>query len=115
MNGVTSSGRWLLVTLVLVIGGIVLMALLHTPVSRRAVMGFASNFLSDRYSIQMQAERLDYNLLTLDFELHGLSLARQTEPPFFTAGRVHADLPWSAISGSLELTVVEADSSTLSL
>ena len=117
MNAVTSSiRRWMVVPLVLVIGAGLLLALLHAPFGRRAVMGFAAGLLGDRSGVQLQAERLDYNLLTLDFELTDLSLATSdTETPFFSAGRVHVDLPWSAVTGPLTLTVVEVDAATLSL
>ena len=112
MNIVTSSNRrWMVVPLVLVIGTGLILALLHAPFGRRAVLGFATRLLDDRLGVQLQAERLDHNLLTLDFELTGLSLAT----PFFSVGRVRIDLPWLAVTGPLALTVVEVDAATLSL
>lgn len=108
--------RWLVVALALVIGAGLLLAVLHTPPARRSVLAFASGTLDDRYGVQLQAESLDYNLLTLNFELTGLSLATsETDTPFFSAGRVHVDLPWSAVTGQLMLTAVEADQATLAL
>ena len=116
MEAVTGSRRrWLFGTLVLVVGGAVLLALLHAPFSRRSAMGLVSELLSDRYGIRMQAAQLDYNLLTLDFELTELALSDRTEAPFLAADRVHINLPWSAVAGSLTITLIEVDSSTLSL
>ena len=108
--------RWLVVALALVIGAGLLLAVLHTPPARRSVLAFASGTLDDQYDVQLQAERLDYNLLTLNFELTGLSLATSgADTPFFSAGRVDVDLPWSAVTGPLMLTVVEVDQATLQL
>ena len=109
--------RWLVAALALVIGTGVLLTFLHAPPGRRSMLAFASGFLDDRYGVEVQAERLDYNLLTLDFELTDLSLATsdETDTPFFSAARLHVDLPWTAVTGSLALTVVEVDDAALSL
>ena len=115
MEAVTGSRRrWLVGTLVLGVGA-VLLALLHAPFSRRAVMELASDFLDSRYGVRIDTGELDYNLFTLDFELAELSLVRGTDTPFLRADRVHVDLPWSAVTGSLSFTAVEVDSTTLSL
>ena len=104
------------VPLVLAIGVGLILALLHAPFGRRAVLGFATGLLGERSGVRLQAERLDYNLLTLDFQLTDLSLATSdTETPFFSAGRVRVDLPWSAVTGPLALTLAEVDVATLSL
>ena len=108
--------RSLLVVLAIVVGGGLLLALLHTPFGRRSILEFASDLLDDRYDVQLRAERLDYNLLALDFELTDLLLATSdTDAPFFSAGRVHVDLPWSAVTGPLVLTAVDVDGAMLSL
>ena len=109
--------RWLVVALVLVVGAGVLLAFLHAPPGRRFVLAFASRILDDRYDVQLQAARLDYNLFTLNFELTdpSLSTADEVDSPFFTASRVHVDLPWSAAIGSFALTLVETDRPTISL
>ena len=107
---------WLVVALALVVGVSLLLVLLHSPPGRRSVLAYASGILDDRSGIQLQAQRLDYNLLTLDFELTGMSLAAsEAETPFLAAARVHVDLPWSAVTGPVTLTVVEVDDATLSL
>ena len=116
MKAVTSLKRWMFVPLALVIGAGLILALLHAPFGQRAVLRFATGLLSDRSGVQLQAERLDYNLLTLDFQLTDLSVATSdNQTPFFSAGRVRVDLPWSAVTGPLALTVVEVDAATVSL
>ena len=108
--------RSLLVVLAIAVGAGLFLALLHTPFGRGSVLELASDLIDDRYHVQLQAERLDYNLLTLDFELTNLSLATsETYTPFFSAGRVHVDLPWSAVTGRLMLTAVDVDGAMLSL
>jgi uncharacterized protein involved in outer membrane biogenesis len=116
MNSVIgSSRRWLFVALTVVIAIGLLLALLHAPFGRSSVLRYASSVLAERYGLQLRAERLDYNLLTLDFELADVSLATAEETPFFSAGRVHVDLPWSAVTGPLALSIVEVDHAMLSL
>ena len=116
MNSVIgSSRRWLFVALTVVIAIGLLLALLHAPFGRSSVLRYASSILAERYGVQLRAERLDYNLLTLDFELTDVSLATAEETPFFGAGRVHVDLPWSAVTGPLALSTLEVDHAMLSL
>lgn len=94
-----------------------LFMLLHTPFARRQALSFASAFLAESSELHLQVNELDYNLLTLDFHFSDLSLARlhDQSAPFLTARRLHVDLPWSAIRGSLVLTLIEADQLAISL
>ena len=110
-----SSRRWIFATLVPVIGCAAVLALIQAPFARRAVMELAVEYLDSSYGVRLDADSLDYNLLTLDFEFTELTLASGTDVPFLDADRVRVNLPWLAVTGSLSLTEVEVDSPTLSL
>ena len=118
MISVTVFGRrWLVATLMLVFGTGLFLALIHTPVVRSWLLKYAVRTLDERLDIRLEADQLDFNLLTLDFELIQLSVARSDLPdaPFLTAERARVDLPWSAATGTLSFTTVELDRPTVSL
>ena len=62
-----------------------------------------------RSGIVAHADRLDYNLATLDVRLHRVTLATSTalETPFLTADSVHAALGWGILLGRINITLFE--------
>ena len=75
MNSVTvPARRWLIATLMLVMGTGLLLALIHTPIVRARLLTYVARTLDDSFHIHLEADRLDFNLLTLDFELEQVSL-----------------------------------------
>jgi outer membrane protein assembly complex protein YaeT len=80
-------------------GGLMVLAaavigLLHTPPARRYLLDEAIVAL-DRQGLKLSASRLDYNLLTLRFELRDVRLQSKSAPhlpPLLSAARVAVDL-----------------------
>src|SRR5262249_21876129 len=65
----------------------------------------------------VNAETLDYNLLTLTVRLTGISVATPTAAasPFFTAREIRAALPWAILSGRLTIDRIEMVSPAVTL
>jgi uncharacterized protein involved in outer membrane biogenesis len=70
-----------------------------------------------RAGVVAHADRLDYNLATLDVRLHRVTLAATAVPetPFLTADDVHATLGWGILIGRIDVTVLEAAQSRIVL
>jgi len=73
----------------------------HTPPFRRLVLRYAIAEAQRRYAIQIQADRLDYNLAALSFGLSNVRIAAVTTPqaPFFSSNYIHVTLPRRALTG----------------
>ncbi len=111
----------------LVGGGIGLLLLLNTEAVRAPVLDTIFEVLRSRYRIDLRAERVDLNLLTLNVTMYGVEvMAPETrDTPFLTAERVRAALPPSVVLGdvtldSLEMarpriTIIRAEDGTLNL
>ena len=101
----------------LVMGTGLLLALIHTPIVRARLLTYVARTLDDSLHIHLEADRFDFNLLTLDFELEQVSLARsdRLDAPFLTAERARVDLPWSAATGTVSFTTIEVDRSMVFL
>src|SRR6266566_3659967 len=84
--------------ILLLVGVLLLVA--HARFARNLVLASLERNLAT-YGIEARAERLDYNLLTLDVRLTGLSLSRrgQRASPFFFASAVHLKLPAHVLTG----------------
>ena len=118
MHSVTVFGRrWFATALMVVVATGLLLALIHTPIVRSWMLSYAARTLDERFDIRLEATRIDFNLLTLDFELHQVSVASSAQPdlPFLTAERARANLPWSAVLGTLSFSTLTADRPKLSL
>lgn len=83
--------------------------LAHTERIRRAVLARGAAIAASRLGIRVDAARLDYNLLRLDFDIGGLRLSALDSPaqPFFEAQRLAVDLPRSVLRGRLAFAGVE--------
>lgn len=108
--------RWLLVALGLAVVAVAIVAILHTPMAQRQVLGMAGQAL-DRVGIRMSADRLAFNLFSLEANLSGVTLASRDTPdqPFLTVDEAHVDLPWSLLWSELTFDLVELHRPRLSL
>lgn len=90
---------------------------IHLPFVRARALDFAAAQLASRYNLSLQASRLDYNLLTRRVTLDDVRLAATShEPqPFFTAGRVEVELPWSVFRGTLAFDHIGVQSGAVSI
>jgi outer membrane protein assembly factor BamA/autotransporter translocation and assembly factor TamB len=77
---------------------------LHLPSARRLALRFALSRL-EHTGIIARADRLDYNLSTLNFHLAGLTLATSsaTAEPFFAAKDVQVNLSSAVLFGRIDL------------
>ncbi|MBI1353335.1 MAG: BamA/TamA family outer membrane protein [Acidobacteria bacterium] len=81
--------------------------MLHVPVVRQFVLQKGEQYLAENQKMDVQAERLDYNLFGLKSTLQNVTI-RTTDPPdapvFFHADKVFVDLNMSALlRGKLEV------------
>src|SRR5262245_8629273 len=83
--------------------------LVHLPPVRRAVLNRAITTLQDTLNIDLQAERLDYNLFTLRVSLSDvrLSATGQRERPFLTADRITVTVPRSSVLGPFAIDTID--------
>lgn len=104
-------------------------ALLHTPFARSQVLDWIARDARTRFGVELEADRLDYNLGSLSFRLVRVRLkatgevrlkpdttdedegrlkpAPTTIPPFFEADEITLDLPWSALGGTFGIESVQ--------
>ncbi|HEY8550947.1 MAG TPA: translocation/assembly module TamB domain-containing protein [Vicinamibacterales bacterium] len=78
----------------------VLIAAVHLPPVRRAVLDRVVAEVRTRYGIELSADRLDYNLITRRVTLHGVQAAAIGRPPFLRADAIDARLSWGTLAGS---------------
>lgn len=81
---------------------ILLLIIAHLPVVRAAVLSRLGAVLLDQSGIRLSADRLDYRLWSLAFELRGVRLSGgEIDRPFFEAAAVAVDLPWRVLRGEV--------------
>ena len=69
--------------------------LLHIPVVRDFALEKSRRYLVENQNVDVEADKLDYNLFTLTSTLHNVrvrSTEEPDEPPFFVADRIHVNL-----------------------
>ena len=74
--------------------------LLHIPIVRDFALEKSRQYLVENQNIDLEAEKLDYNLFKLSSTLHGVrvrSTEEPDEPPFFVADRVYLNLELSSL------------------
>ncbi|MGZ5423963.1 MAG: translocation/assembly module TamB domain-containing protein, partial [Candidatus Aminicenantales bacterium] len=92
--------RLLRFSLAAVLGLAVIFALLHTLPVRKIVLRYATGRLEKKLGLEVTVERLGYNLLTLRFELSGLTVRDKDKtelPVFLRAARVTARVPLTTL------------------
>ena len=101
--------RWLAPIAVVVLVALAGIAVFHAPPVRARALAMLISRLA-RAGVVARADRLDYNLATLDVRLHRVTLAATAVPdtPFLIADDVHATLGWSVLIGRIDVTVLEA-------
>jgi len=94
----------------------ILLALLHAPFVRTRALTLLAGRLADA-GVVAHADELDYNLLTLNVRMTGVSVATPGSPaaPFFTAQEIRASLPWAILSGRIAIDTVEIVSPAVTL
>ena len=82
---------------------LILVLLAHTPVARAAALRYALVTVQRNYGLALQAERLDYNLVTLRIGLAGLRVSADGSPdePFFEGDYVSVSLPAGVFLGNV--------------
>src|SRR5262245_12898335 len=103
--------RKLLVIACVVLGVLAVFAVLvHTPSAKARALAFAIERLRTDYGLEVQAERLDYNLFTFGIRLRGVTVAaiEDRDEPFLRIDDIRVNLP-STILRRLELQSLEAD------
>jgi outer membrane protein assembly factor BamA/autotransporter translocation and assembly factor TamB len=104
-------------TAVVVILGLALVALLHLPPVRSRALSWVVAELESRYDLLLTSDRLSYNLVSGGVTLTNVRLAARgfADQPFFTATRVHADVPLAAYAGRLILDDVAVEAGRLTI
>ncbi len=100
----------------LLVAALLVVALLHTPIVRARALAFLIAQLAEAGFVA-HADALDYNALTLNIRLSGLTLAVPSaiSAPFFAAREVHVSLPWEALRGRFGINHVEIVSPRVTL
>ena len=76
--------------------------LVHAPFVRRAVLRYAVGLVEQQYGVQLEAERLDYNLATMRIGVSRVRLsAVGRQPPFLEATYVAVVVPWRVLLGEV--------------
>ncbi|MCA1584979.1 MAG: hypothetical protein LC791_09480, partial [Acidobacteria bacterium] len=89
----------------------------HLPVVRVRIFDFAVRQLASRYNLDLQAARLDYNVLSRRVSLSDVRLAARGREadPFFTARRVEVVLPWSIVRGVFAFSQIDLDGAVVAM
>ncbi len=83
--------------------------LAHAPFVRAAVLARLRNRI-EAAGVRLDADRLSYNLLTLNASLDRVTLAAvDSATPFLQADAIRVKLPWSALWGALTIESIEVD------
>ena len=91
-------------------------AAVHTPPVRSAVLSWAVARLRTGGGIQAAIGDLDYNLLTLGFSAHRITLAADgSDLPFFSADAIRVNVPWTVVRGRIAIESLEIDNPTLTI
>ena len=128
--------KWSAVTAALAAAVLLLAALVHLAPVRARVLAAVAGRVRAQLGIDLAADRLDYNLLTLSVRLVNVRLTAatvrlkadttddaatndaatgdaaagdegETLPPFFEADAIAVDLPWSVIAGGLAIESID--------
>jgi len=93
------------------------LVVVHLGPVRRLLIDRVIDRLAEEHDVDVRVARLDYNLLTLRGELHGLELRRTAVdlPPFLRVDRIEVDLPWSIVSGRIAADTIEIDHPRISI
>src|SRR5262245_27194295 len=103
----TRARRWQIIAAAIAIAGLVLTAAVHLPFVRARVLSWAAAELGRR-GIQLQAERLHYNLFALTVGLDRVTMRSVgAATPFFEADTVRLNLPLSALAGKLRIQSID--------
>ncbi len=106
----------LLRLLVLFLGlGVVAAVFLHLPPVRQRALGLALRQIETASGLEARAERLDYDLLKLEFRVHGLLLGVPGREPLLRVREGGVRLAASSLRGRLDLREVNATGLVLSL
>ncbi|MGH9253482.1 MAG: hypothetical protein ACRD3C_02815, partial [Vicinamibacterales bacterium] len=104
------SGRFFWRRFVVVLGVLaaaagLLVAVVHAPFVRAAALRYAVATVEDRYSLRLEAARLDYNLGMLRVGLANLRVSALHSPgePFVTADYLSVVLPWRTLFGDVAI------------
>ena len=90
---------------------VLLVAILHTPPVRARALAWVISTLESRFSLTLSADNLTYNLLSGGVTLINVRLAARDDAdrPFFTAARVHVNVPLETYTGRLVLDDVAVE------
>ena len=78
--------------------------LVHAPFVRARLLQYAVTTLEQQYGIRVEAERLDYNLVSLRAGLAGVRVAAAgKQPPFFEADYVAVTVPRRTLFGEVAI------------
>ncbi len=85
--------------------------LVHTPPVARWGRDWLVGLVADRWQLDLEASRLDFNLLSRHVSLADVRLSApgHADTPFLTARRLEADLPWAVYLGTVRLSMLEAE------
>jgi len=73
---------WLAIGLAVLLGlAVIVFGVIHTPPVKRWVAESATAWLAREHAIAARIERLDYDLIGLEAELHGVELPAATFSP----------------------------------
>jgi outer membrane protein assembly factor BamA/autotransporter translocation and assembly factor TamB len=92
-------------------GAVAIAVLIHLPPVRQAVLNRAIAILRDTLNVDLQADRLDYNLFALRVSLSDarVSAAGQRERPFLVADRITITVPRSSVLGPFAIESIDVD------
>lgn len=95
--------------LALVLLAALALLVLHTPPIQSRVLEWSIEELERRFALDLTADRLRYNLLSLRVTMTGVRLAAagHHDQPFFTAEEVTVHLPWAVVRGRLRFDRIE--------
>ena len=84
---------------------------LHTPPVQSRILGWSIEELERRFSLDLSADRLQFNLASRRVVMTNVRLAAvgHHDDPFFTASAVTVKLPWAAYRGRLRFDAIEVD------
>src|SRR5215203_1295622 len=76
---------------------------LHTPPVQRRILSWSIGELERRFSLELSADSLRFNLITRRVVLSNVKLAATAhrDDPFFTANAITVKLPWVVYRGRL--------------
>ena len=114
-----SAKTWL-IRGVAIVGGVALLLLvvllaLHTAPARNAVLRRAVLLLADRFDVALNAQSLQYNLITRRVSLSRITLAATHAPrdPFLTADLIEITVPTEMLFGIVAIDHIRLENARL--